>query len=99
LLVVAREDPAAFTLLWRHAAREPQFIEYARELQRISVDVVRQLAGFGDGLLDRWMAEAMWGWLVEATLTWLAQGDPALDAAFVERTTAGLRALRATWKP
>src|SRR5687767_8493097 len=29
LLVVAREDPAAFTLLWRHAIREPQFADYA----------------------------------------------------------------------
>jgi len=98
LLVVAREDPAAFTLLWRHAAREPQFTEYARELQRISVDVVGQLAGRGAGLLARWEAEAMWAWLVEATLTWLAQGDASLDDVFVERTTAGLRALRAAWR-
>ena len=30
LLTVAREDPAAFTLLWRHAAREPQFAGYVR---------------------------------------------------------------------
>src|SRR5581483_6344951 len=28
LLVVARQDPDAFTLLWRHAAREPQFATY-----------------------------------------------------------------------
>lgn len=29
LLTVAREDPAGFALLWRHAAREPQFAAYA----------------------------------------------------------------------
>ncbi|MBA2625619.1 MAG: helix-turn-helix transcriptional regulator, partial [Acidimicrobiia bacterium] len=29
LLTVAREDPDGFVLLWRHAAREPQFAAYA----------------------------------------------------------------------
>ena len=37
LLTVARDDPAAFTLLWRHAAREPQFAAYAAELRSVSV--------------------------------------------------------------
>ena len=37
LLTVAREDPAAFTLLWRHAAHEPQFAAYAAELRSVSV--------------------------------------------------------------
>ena len=31
LLTVAREHPEGFTLLWRHAAREPQFADYASE--------------------------------------------------------------------
>ncbi len=43
LLTVAREDPAAFTLLWRHAPREPQFAAYARELRSMSVAAVRDL--------------------------------------------------------
>ena len=29
MLVTAREDPDGFVLLWRHAAREPQFADYA----------------------------------------------------------------------
>src|SRR4029079_16549919 len=33
LVAPAREDPAGFQLLWRHAAREPQFADYARELR------------------------------------------------------------------
>ena len=37
LLTVAREDPAAFTLLWRHAPREAQFAAYALELRSMSV--------------------------------------------------------------
>jgi hypothetical protein len=94
---VAREDPAAFTLLWRHAAREPQFAAYAAELRAISVSVVRQLSELdtGDELFDAWHSEALFGWLVETTLTWLERGDPARDDAFVEQTSAGFRALRA----
>jgi AcrR family transcriptional regulator len=96
LLTVAREDPAAFTLLWRHAAREPQFAAYAAELRSVSASVVRQLSELdtGDELLDAWHSEALFGWLVEATLTWLERGDPARDDAFVGQTSAGFRALR-----
>lgn len=96
LLTVAREGPAAFTLLWRHAAREPQFAAYAGEFRSVSVRVVREIGRLdtGDDVLDAWFAEAVFGWLVEATLTWLERGDPARDAEFVSRATLGLRALR-----
>jgi hypothetical protein len=96
---VAWEEPAAFTPLWRHAAREPQFAQYASELHSISVDVVRQFVPVlgGDPVVDGWMGEALFGWLVEATLSWLERGDPALDPEFVERATAGLRGLRSAW--
>lgn len=97
LLTVAREDPAGFTLLWRHAAREPQFAAYAAELRSISVAVVRQLSALdtGDDVVDGWHGDALFGWLVEATLTWLERGDPGRDDAFVRETSAGFRALRA----
>ena len=100
LLVVAREDPAAFTLLWRQAAREPQFADYAAELRAVSADVVRKIAGIdrGDPVLDRWMGDALFGWLVESTLTWLDHGDPARDEDWLERATEGLRALRDAWR-
>ena len=49
LLTVAREDPAAFTLLWRHAPREAQFAAYALEL-RVDVRGGRARA---DGDLER----------------------------------------------
>ncbi len=97
LLTVARGDPAAFTLLWRHAAREPQFAAYAAELRSVSVAVVRDLTALdtGDELLDAWASESLFGWLVEATLTWLEWGDETRDDDFVQRTSAGFRALRA----
>lgn len=96
LLTVAREDPAAFTLLWRHAAREPQFAAYAAELRSVSVAVVRDLTSLdtGDELLDAWRSEVLFDWLVEATLTWLQRGDAARDDDFVQQTSVGFRALR-----
>jgi AcrR family transcriptional regulator len=97
LLTVARKDPAAFTLLWRHAAHEPQFAAYAAELRSVSVAVVRELSKLdtGDEVLDAWHADALFGWLVETTLTWLERGDSGRDDTFVEQTSAGFRALRA----
>jgi AcrR family transcriptional regulator len=97
LLTVAREDPAAFRLLWRHAAREPQFAAYAAELRSVSVAVVRDLTALetGDEVLDAWNSEALFGWLVEATLTWLECGEATRDDDFVQQTSAGFRALRA----
>ncbi|MGH9017386.1 MAG: TetR/AcrR family transcriptional regulator [Acidimicrobiales bacterium] len=96
LLTVARLDPDAFTLLWRHAAREPRFSAYAADLRTVAVDVVRRLSAIdsGDDVLDRWRAEAVFAWLVESTLTWLDHGDPAGDDLFVGETSAGLRAMR-----
>ena len=61
------------------------------------MSVVRRLSELdtGDELLDAWHSEALFGWLVETTLTWLERGDPARDDSFVEQTSAGFRALRA----
>ncbi len=99
LLTVAREDPAAFVLLWRHAAREPQFAEYARGQRSIAVQATRELLHLqaSDPVLDAWLAEVTIGWLVEAVLTWLEVGDPARDAELIERATEGLVRLRAGW--
>jgi AcrR family transcriptional regulator len=96
LLTVARDDPSAFTLLWRHAAREPQFAAYASELRAVSVAVARELTSLdtGDELLDAWGAESLFGWLVEATLTWLERGDAGRDEEFIGVTSEGFRALR-----
>jgi AcrR family transcriptional regulator len=101
LLTVARQDADGFTLLWRHAAREPQFAAYAAELRSVSVNVVRRLTAIdtGDELFDSWRSESLFGWLIEATLTWLDQGDPDRDREFVSATSAGLRALRSAARP
>jgi AcrR family transcriptional regulator len=99
LLTVAREDPAAFTLLWRHAPREPQFAAYASELRAMSVGAARDLMAIAsdDPVFDGWSAEVVIGWLVEAVLTWLNVGDAARDDEVVRWATEGLRRMRAGW--
>ncbi|MGQ0434612.1 MAG: TetR/AcrR family transcriptional regulator [Microthrixaceae bacterium] len=99
LLTVAREDPAAFVLLWRHAPREPQFAAYSQELRAMSVGAVRDLMQIAsdDPAFDAWSAEVVIGWLVEAVLTWLDVGDPARDPELVEWATEGLLRMRSGW--
>jgi AcrR family transcriptional regulator len=99
LLTVAREDEAGFTLLWRQAAREPQFADYAHELREAAADATAKLMhlDMGDPALDRWAAQSTIGWLVDAVFVWLEVGDPVRDDEVVERAATGLRALRDAW--
>jgi len=95
---VAREDPDGFHLLWRHAAREPQFADYARELRERSVDASRALlAGQVQPDLHEWAAHTIVDYLVEAVLNWLEFGDAARDEEFVGLATAGARAGILAW--
>src|SRR3954463_5590186 len=84
ILRVAREDADSFVLLWRHAAREPQFAEYAHEQRELAVAAVRDLMALtsGDETMDHWSAESAFGWLIETVLTWLEFGEPRRDEEF-----------------
>ena len=98
LLTVARDDPAAFQLLWRHAAREPEFAEYARELHERAVDASRALlAGRIAPELHEWAAQTIVGYLVEAVLNWLEFGDADRDDELVELATGALRSGIGAW--
>jgi AcrR family transcriptional regulator len=99
LLTVAREDPDAFVLLWRHAVREPQFAELAAELRAMAVRAVHELMRLdsADEAFDRWSAEVVIGWLVEAVLVWLEVGTEARDEELIARVSEGLRRMRAGW--
>jgi AcrR family transcriptional regulator len=99
LLTVAREDPEAFILLWRHASREPQFESYAGEQRERSVHAASALIGASipDPMIHRWAAETIVSYLVEAVLHWLDDGDAARDDEFVERVTEGLHAMHNAW--
>jgi AcrR family transcriptional regulator len=98
-LTVARADPDGFTLLWRHAAREPEFAGFAAEARRAVVSVVLQrLAGrTGDPTVERWVAEVMASYLVEGVLAWMDEGQPERDEEFVAFATRGLEAMHNAW--
>ena len=100
LVTVAREDPAGFTLLWRHAAREPQFAEHADELRRRAVTASeRLLSAFSIGGERRrhWAAATLVSYLVEAVLNWLDEGTPQDDDELVEMLARSLPALVEAW--
>jgi AcrR family transcriptional regulator len=99
MLRVAREDPDGFRLLWRHAAREPQFATYAHELRDHAVDASRALLlGRIDPTLHEWAAQTVVGEIVEGTLNWLEHGDPARDTEFVRLMSASIRAAISAWE-
>ncbi|MBA2282080.1 MAG: TetR/AcrR family transcriptional regulator [Actinomycetota bacterium] len=98
LLTVAREHPDGFPLLWRHAAREPQFAEYAHEHRGLAVDATLALLQLDadDEVLDRWIGEVVYSWVVESVLLWLEHGDPGKDEDAVDRSNAAVRAIVAS---
>jgi AcrR family transcriptional regulator len=102
LLTAAREDPDGFVLLWRQAAHEPAFRDYAAAQRAAAVGAARLLLGTADGGVggpfDRWEAEAVVSWLVEAVLAWIDHGDPADDEEFLARVSSGLRAMQQAWR-
>jgi AcrR family transcriptional regulator len=101
LLEVARRRPDAFRLLWRQAAHEPAFAETARVFRDLVTAYTETLIADAtdDALMRRWMAQALVSYHYEGVCTWLDEGDPARDDAFVALTSAGSRALVNTWVP
>ena len=91
LLTVAREDPAAFVLLWRHAPASRSSPRTPTSCVELAVGAVRDLMRISsdDPAFDAWSAEVVIGWLVEAVLTWLEVGDP----------TRAIRELRGAGRP
>lgn len=100
LLAVAREDPAAFTLLWRHAAREPQFAEHAESIRQRGVRVTASLlAGveLGPPRVRRWAATTVVSYVIEGILNWLDVGDASRDDEVADLLASSLRAMVASW--
>jgi AcrR family transcriptional regulator len=94
VLAAARHDTDGFTLLFRHAVREPEFAAYAAELtaefERISLEILTAIEP--DPVLRRWAAEMTVTITFQAIIAWLEHGDPALDDEFLERLLSITRA-------
>jgi AcrR family transcriptional regulator len=83
LLDVARQDPDGYRLLFRHAAREPEFRAFVDAYRERSV----ALADFNlreiipDADQRRWAAELLPQLAIQAILAWLDAGEPRPDQA------------------
>ena len=98
MLSVAREHPEGVQLLWRHAARESAFAGYADELREHALTVSRLLLEpYVEPAMREWAAHTSVGYLVEAILAWLDQGDPARDDRFVRYASDALRGAVGAW--
>jgi AcrR family transcriptional regulator len=98
LLGVAREWPDGFRLLWRHAAREPQFADYALHLRDTAVFAAREVVTpLVSAEFAEWAAQTLFDHLVDAVLDWLDHGDAAYDERFIAMETAALRATLTAW--
>lgn len=99
LLSVAREDPDAFVLLWRHATREPVFADYAAEHRERAVSATLAFMGerLRPGIVAHWAAATIVASLVEAVLAWLEDGDPAEDDEMVALMWSATKAIVLSW--
>jgi AcrR family transcriptional regulator len=98
LLTVARENPDGFRLLWRHAAREPQFADYAHHLRDTAMSAARAVVEpHVRADVAEWAAQTLFDHLVDAVLNWIDHGDPAADELFVGLEQQALVATVRAW--
>ena len=97
LLAVGRAQPDALRLLLVHAAREPEFADYANDVRNRVINWVLQRRRHDDPIFHRWAAEVAVSHVRNAVLTWLDVGDPARDEEFARRCLAGVNALWKAW--
>ena len=94
----ARAAPDAFTVLWRHAAREPSFVDIVDDarsrLERATCDA---LSARVEPSQRRWAARATVAYLIESVLVWIEDGDERLDDRFIAATDAATRAGVRAW--
>ncbi|MFI5914236.1 TetR/AcrR family transcriptional regulator [Dactylosporangium sp. NPDC051541] len=86
LLAAARAEPAAFALLFRHAAREPQFASYVAGFRdRALAAALRGIPESVPDDLRRWTAALSFSVVVDGIVLWLDEGSPDRDAEVTDR--------------
>jgi AcrR family transcriptional regulator len=82
-IATAAAEPDGFRLLYRHAAREPEFNEAVETIRRGMAAAT--LAQIGDRISDpawaNWAAESIPVVLVETVMAWLDAGQPDPETA------------------
>jgi AcrR family transcriptional regulator len=98
LLAAARADIGAFRVLWRHAAREPEFAHHADDARDHVLEITAaKLEPVVAREHARWATRATVAYIIEAVLVWIEDGDSRFDARFVAATEAALRAGVRSW--
>lgn len=83
LVRAAAEDPDGFRLLFRHAAREPEFRDYVDALTGAAVDTAQRnlTSVLPGGPWTDWAAHLVPTVAIEAVIAWLDTGRPDPDHA------------------
>jgi AcrR family transcriptional regulator len=83
LLRAAAADPDGFRLLFRHAAREPEFSDVIDTIRSMSTEIAdRHLTDrISDGAWRHWAARLLPTVTLEAVIAWLDTGQPDPDRA------------------
>ncbi|OBG31729.1 TetR family transcriptional regulator [Mycobacterium sp. E3198] len=82
LVRAAGADPDAFRLLFRYAAREPEFRDMADSLLAGSTELTRRhLSGIGEDRWRNWAARLLPTMTIDAVIAWLDAGQPDPDQA------------------
>jgi AcrR family transcriptional regulator len=101
MLAIARRQPDAFRLLWRQAAQEPDFAEFARNFRLVIGQHAQGMIALGgrptDPQMMRWCATALAAHLLDGICVWLDDGDPARDDEYVVLQVCGLFAMVDAW--
>lgn len=80
----AAADPDAFRLLYRHAAREPEFRDIVDSLFESSIELTRRhLADIADDRWRSWAARVLPTMTIDAVIAWLDAGQPDPDHAAI----------------
>ena len=84
LIRAAEADPDVFRLLYRHAAREPEFRELIDTLVENSHEIARRhLADIADDRWRSWAARLLPSMTIDAVIAWLDADQPNPDEAAV----------------
>jgi AcrR family transcriptional regulator len=84
LIRAAAADPDAFRLLYRYAAREPEFRDMIDTLIENSTEITRRyLAGIANDRWRSWAARMLPAMTIDAVIAWLDAGQPDPDQAAI----------------
>ncbi|MEU4232055.1 MULTISPECIES: TetR family transcriptional regulator [unclassified Nonomuraea] len=94
LMRAAEADPDGFRLLFRYAAREPEFRDLVDDFSRESVQIAREhlAARIADRQWADWAARLVFAVAIEGVIAWLDAGrpDPGTAAERVSRAIHGV---------